>query len=76
MRVKSTALFFGVLLAFYFFVTGIMDLWDDGLTPGEWLGTILFSIAAFVGATWAYYRINVFLHKRHYSLHDDEDFEE
>jgi hypothetical protein len=62
--------------AFFFFATGLTDLADDGLAPGEWLGTILFSLAAGVFSTVAYYYGQRCLRKKNLSLHDDEDVED
>jgi len=73
-RVKLTAITFGVVMAGIFFINGLVRVEEDGVTFGDVAAVFLASAAAGALMGLLYVPINRLLHKRGYSLHDDGDF--
>jgi hypothetical protein len=76
MRVKLTAMTFGVCMGLVFLTTFLDSADDDGITVREWLAIVLTSAAAGILMSVLYVLVNRFLRRHGLSLHDDEDFED
>jgi hypothetical protein len=77
MRVRLTAITFGVVMGLVFLTSLLEGATEDGLTIRRWIAIVMISAAGGILMAVLYLLINRHvLRKRGLSMHDDEDFED